>query len=378
MAVLKFSQIAPASSPPALTDTVIGVGSGTIDLQYSWNQIKTLIGGRTLLTANTTYNVSNIGDDITGDGSALKPWATLQHAFDFLGGNIDAAGFYIAIQLADGTYAGASLFSPIPNCPAFSIIGNLADQTKVVVQDTNPNGHFCISVECCFNLLQIASLTIETINGGDGVAISELTNDAWVDILMAAITFKASPTGGLAMGNQNLCLMAVGQVNGYPFSGGFLQAGMTIEGQWAYIHFAQAINCNFFILGNGNVVTFTGTPNIAVFHLGSTNFNYASFNAPFVGSVNPGAVLFQLDSGALLNDASTGWTGSGGTANNAWYKGTYYPNNTTGLGAAVQQSGLPSASNLIAGTWGVFKDTSGGGVYVAYNDGGTIKKVALT
>lgn len=45
---------------------------------------------------------------------------------------------------------------------------------------------------------------------------------------------------------------------------------------------------------------------------------------------------------------------------------------------AVQKSGLPAAGDLAAGTWGVFKDTSGGGVYVAYNDAGAIKKAQLT
>ena len=30
------------------------------------------------------------------------------------------------------------------------------------------------------------------------------------------------------------------------------------------------------------------------------------------------------------------------------------------------------------GVWTVVKDTSGGGVYVAYNEAGTINKVALT
>jgi len=41
-------------------------------------------------------------------------------------------------------------------------------------------------------------------------------------------------------------------------------------------------------------------------------------------------------------------------------------------------SGVPTTSDLPVGGAGVFKDTSGGGVYLAYNDNGTIKKVALT
>ena len=45
---------------------------------------------------------------------------------------------------------------------------------------------------------------------------------------------------------------------------------------------------------------------------------------------------------------------------------------------AIQKAGLPTTSDITAGQAAVFKDTSGGGVYLAYNDAGTIKKVALT
>jgi hypothetical protein len=44
----------------------------------------------------------------------------------------------------------------------------------------------------------------------------------------------------------------------------------------------------------------------------------------------------------------------------------------------TKKSGVPVVADLPAGTSGIFKDTSGGGVYLAYNDDGTIKKVALT
>ena len=47
-----------------------------------------------------------------------------------------------------------------------------------------------------------------------------------------------------------------------------------------------------------------------------------------------------------------------------------------GIGVTVVAS-TPTTSNLPAGAAGVFKVT-GGAVYLAYNDAGTIKKVALT
>jgi hypothetical protein len=41
---LKLSQIALAPAPPALTDVAVGVGSGSIDYQYTWGQIATTVG----------------------------------------------------------------------------------------------------------------------------------------------------------------------------------------------------------------------------------------------------------------------------------------------------------------------------------------------
>lgn len=41
------------------------------------------------------------------------------------------------------------------------------------------------------------------------------------------------------------------------------------------------------------------------------------------------------------------------------------------------KSGAPTATELPSGTWGLFKDSAGGTVVLAYNDGGTIKTVAL-
>lgn len=49
-----------------------------------------------------------------------------------------------------------------------------------------------------------------------------------------------------------------------------------------------------------------------------------------------------------------------------------------GMLGVTRKAGLPATTDLPAGASGVFKDTTGGGVYLAYNDAGVIKKVALT
>lgn len=43
----------------------------------------------------------------------------------------------------------------------------------------------------------------------------------------------------------------------------------------------------------------------------------------------------------------------------------------------ISQIGVPVASQIPNGQWGIFKDTSTGNIYLATNDNGTVKKVQL-
>jgi hypothetical protein len=65
----------------------------------------------------------------------------------------------------------------------------------------------------------------------------------------------------------------------------------------------------------------------------------------------------------------------GGTA------GEYYHlTNTqhTRATSVISKAGLPTTSDIAAGQWAVYKDTSGGTVRLWTNDGGTMKSVTLT
>ena len=61
--------------------------------------------GRIRLSADTTFYVATTGNDTTGDGTALNPWATVQKAWNIIGQFYDLAGYNVTIQMADGTYA---------------------------------------------------------------------------------------------------------------------------------------------------------------------------------------------------------------------------------------------------------------------------------
>ena len=67
----------------------------------------------------------------------------------------------------------------------------------------------------------------------------------------------------------------------------------------------------------------------------------------------------------------------GGTANEYYHlTSTEYTNLTSKV--FKTKAGLPTTTDIPAGQWAIYKDTSGGTLKLYANDGGTIKSVALT
>jgi len=91
--------------------------------------------------------------------------------------------------------------------------------------------------------------------------------------------------------------------------------------------------------------------------------------------------LVQAGDSALVFSSSSG-EGTGALCLVAWVASgvagiRITPTEVTINGlAATQQAGVPTTAELAAGLFGIYKDTSGGGVYLAYNDGGTIKTIS--
>lgn len=58
-----------------------------------------------------------------------------------------------------------------------------------------------------------------------------------------------------------------------------------------------------------------------------------------------------------------------------WFKSIYNAFNTPQYKILV---GIPNTTEIPAGYWGIYKDSSGGTLKIYANDNGTIKSVALT
>lgn len=113
MAVRKLSQITAASSPPAPTDQIVGVGGGTTDQLYSVSQISLAVAKRQKLTANLTLYYRSDGSD-TNNGLTDSPsgaFLTVQAAYNHAVSFYDFSGFTITIQA--GNEAGTVSFGGV-------------------------------------------------------------------------------------------------------------------------------------------------------------------------------------------------------------------------------------------------------------------------
>jgi hypothetical protein len=353
-AVSKLSQITAAWSGPALTDTAVGVQGGTTDLQWSWLQIQKVIGGLTTLTADTTYNVSPSGNDSTGTGSVGAPWATLQHAFNYIGG-VNANGHAIIIQLADGTYNGAHISTVPLNAGnnGVTVQGHSGDASKVVITDVWPQGgaFAAIGIDIIFPFLQFSSVTFNVSNGAnDGIDF----NTAGCLISFSNCVFTG--TTGANVFNM-----------GSPYAGAILVGSNTVSGTWSNDLVALFATGAYFVSDGAFVIS--GTPSFGGWGLDFSNNKAAvAFYSTITGGISGNWLNLDND-GLYVGPLATG------TVANTLVNGVL---NSVPYRQAIHKSGLPATTDIASGVWTVVKDTSGGGVYLAYNDAGTIKKVALT
>jgi len=189
MAVRRLSEIALAGAPPASTDTVVGVGAGTIDLRYTVAQIGTAIGpspgsyltedgvsrkfsavaansspiaptdtlmgvqgttdvqykttdiGFIKATSSITFYISPTGNDATAvPGNISFPYATAQAAINQAARYDWQDSWSPTIQFLDGTYSLAAsqmlIDTTINSSNAgWAIQGHVSDATKVVLTE---------------------------------------------------------------------------------------------------------------------------------------------------------------------------------------------------------------------------------------------------
>ena len=89
-------------------------------------------GLRPQLAANRSYYVASGGNDANSGLTAGAPFATLQRAVNEAC-KLDAAGYAVTIELANGTYAGATIDRPLVGGGALFVKGNETTPSAVVL-----------------------------------------------------------------------------------------------------------------------------------------------------------------------------------------------------------------------------------------------------
>lgn len=392
----KLSQIAPAGSPPALTDQIVGVTGGTTDNLFSLSQIVSSVGGRSALAGNTTYHVSQSGSDSTGDGSVGNPWKTGQHACNFISASIDLAGFNVTVQFSDSVtaYAGfiaGEFFSSAPSVtgvisangnifvPFVTFAGNAADHTKVTIGPGTLSTSVCIGVNPSDSAVaSIKNVTIDCQNTAvEMISVNGPTEFYVGDGSGGTIRFKGGTNPGFNPYGPFCTTGAfVGVNDNLIFQGTFSEILLaTQEGQ---MDVAAAISAS----GTVTATYFAGTEDVDAPSgraVGGTLF----FDTTTTITGTFTCAQYLITTNGVL---STFWYGSAlpGTAGTLLPGGQYNYKDSHGnlrvLRAttdtvAQDVSGAPDNTRLTSAAFNFFKDTSQPatlGIRGFYNDSGTV------
>jgi hypothetical protein len=261
------------------------------------------------LTANAIYYVSTSGNDSNNGLNSSSPWATIQHAVNYIAQYIDLAGYNATIQLADGTYNQSTTVSqPFVGGTAVIIQGNTGTPSNVNITGSTP-----FNIQGDGTVLTINSLKITPSSGNSLI----VTNSA--QLYINNLVFGAAGSSVQIYCGYNANFIAS---SGYTIAGG--------AGWHLFAEDGGTINVN------GQTVTLSGTPNF------SSAFAYASVG----GAIAAQSMTFSGSAtGSRFSSINGGFiqTGSGGNLN-------YFPGNAAGNFTNGFYDGLFNGNNCLLGT----------------------------
>lgn len=154
--------------------TAAGLTPNKMDTTQLLQALRLLIfPGKIPITAATDFYLSPTGSDTTGDGSSGAPWATLQHAYDWIVQNtVNLGGFTIRINLALGTYTGPLNATVAPLSGPVQILGNPSNPGSVLINVANANAieaQFGVTLDVEHVALQASGTTA----GGSGLVAAQ-------------------------------------------------------------------------------------------------------------------------------------------------------------------------------------------------------------
>jgi hypothetical protein len=282
-----------ANGTTAITSGMIALYPGAPFINYKLPQLSPSGAGRTALSGNTTYYVSTTGSD-SAAGTSGAPWATRQHAVNYLQANVDLAGYAVTIQTVDGSYTD----SVIVNGP---LTGQTGAASLIFNGDSGTPANVSISTTShCFYAADGAAFTVQNME-----MASSAGNCLYAALGAHILRGPGLIFGGAAAGNH-MATVANATIDG--------NSTYTISGS-ALAHWSA--NDTSYIGAFSGTITLTGTPAFGTaFALAADTSTIACYGNTFSGSAT--GAYFNTASNAVIN------TNGGGA--------TYLPGNSTGIG----------------------------------------------
>lgn len=350
-------------------------------LPSHWNATHVVTGGsgRTILSADFTYYVRTTGSDSNGGTNpTTDAWATINHAMAFIANNVDTGGNNIIVDIGAGTFAGWG-FRTVNG--GGNIMFRGAGRASTTIGPGPADGVFNFGENVSFFVSCSPNIYINAVTFG----LNNAEN-------MVSGTFP-----GLSINLADLFNFAIDIQ--FQMSTGNNAIIMT-----GFIAIASGSGNTAIIQGNGNTIA-----NFFVLADGATLFDFANWQINSNLTVGAGGAFCSItNAGQYISQGNVFGTGVGVTVTGQRYVcasnsvaalannnlpgslgPSFFPGNSDGTSdpsssydeylGVVKASGLPTTTQFPdPNTGGLYKDTSGGGVYMVYNDAGTIKKVALT
>lgn len=363
---MRFSEIPIAT--PGKTDFVVGVTSTNVDARFPVSAI----GSRSSLATNTNFFISVTGSNSNDGLTPATAWATLQHAMLVIAFSIDIAGVTITNNIGPGTFVGVGQRTTVGG----GVIGWIGAGSSLTTIINGPSDGLLNSGEpFSFYLSSDTNFFINKIKIAPTVAVVAVL-DIFATVVVNMHDISGGPSVDIVVDCTNVGNNPVWWIDA---------AGATVvDTGVTYIGGGGSILAVFEIESNA-IYTLQGSPSVS----GSLTVNQAFAEADTGGTIvvisnpvtGPGVVgprYLALSGAVIAGTAAAGSMGPnffpGTVAGTADPSASY-----DGYMGAISGSGLPTTTNFPdPGTGGLYKDTSGGGVYSVYNDAGVIKKVALT
>lgn len=390
MAVKKLSEIALAGAPPALTDTVIGVGAETTDLQYTIAQLRSsivaLTVGTTEISGGTTGRVLYDNAGVLGEYTNAQLTALINPVTALLSGAIPAfPNNTTTFFRGDGTYAALpSSFSGLAN-PTASVGLSAVNGTATTAMRSDAAPALDQTAAYAFSGLgattisqQGASASALTLTGGTVTTSQPLINatQTWNAGAVSFIGYKLNITNTASASGSRLFDFQVGgssKISGdftgtiyVPDQGGIASSSrLLLQAGASYYQVTQ-----FAITPAANNQTVGAATNpFNSFFVGATSGTVAILTGPATATLQLGAA--DVSSGAVAQTVTfQSNTGASTTGPLALIKGAGGGSGAGSIGGELRlQGGLSSAA---AGTGGAIT------LYTAPSGAGATAALALT